>query len=58
MRKDAFIAEGVVGNVVKLETTLQLASTSSNLDYAVCDLHDILKSYYMVCDLCTKNSLN
>jgi len=33
---------------VKLGNTVQAANTSTNSEYTVCDLHDILKSYYKV----------
>lgn len=34
--------------VVKLDTITQRTSNSSNLEHTVCDLHDILRSYYKV----------
>ena len=38
----------VVGNYVKIEKILEVNPHSSNLDHTVCDLHDILHSYYKV----------
>lgn len=37
-----------VGTYVKLDTVMQITNNASNLEHTVCDLHDILKSYYKV----------
>lgn len=37
-----------IGTYVKLDTIMQMTYQASNLDHTVCDLHDILKSYYKV----------
>ncbi len=47
MQKSAITVPGY-GEVVMLDNTVQSANTSSNSEYTVCDLHDILKSYYKV----------
>ena len=36
------------GPVVTVKEIMQSSTTSSNLEHIVCDLHDILKSYYKV----------
>lgn len=36
------------GKYVKLDTVMQITNKASNLEHTVCDLHDILKSYYKV----------
>ncbi|MCJ1458596.1 hypothetical protein MMC28_008969 [Mycoblastus sanguinarius] len=46
MQKQSFEAANH-GTVVKLDSILT-TSTSSNLEHTICDLHDILKSYYKV----------
>lgn len=47
MRKSAITVSGY-GQVVQLDHTFKPTNTSTNLEYTVCDLHDILRSYYKV----------
>lgn len=47
MQKSAIFVHNY-GEMVKLDNTVNTANTSSNSEYTVCDLHDILKSYYKV----------
>lgn len=37
-----------VGWYVKTDTIIRGTTTSSNLEHTICDIHDILKSYYKV----------